>query len=34
MKIDFEKIYDSVKWDFVEQVLRRKGFEDQLVSYV
>ena len=26
-KIDFEKAYDSIKWEFVEEVLTRKGFD-------
>jgi hypothetical protein len=25
-KIDFEKAYDKVKWSFVQQTLRMKGF--------
>jgi hypothetical protein len=25
-KIDFEKAYDKVRWDFVPEVLREKGF--------
>jgi mannosylglycoprotein endo-beta-mannosidase len=25
-KIDFEKAYDKVKWPFLQQVLRMKGF--------
>jgi hypothetical protein len=27
-KIDFEKAYDKVKWDFLQQTLRMKGFFD------
>jgi hypothetical protein len=27
-KIDFEKAYYKVRWDFVEEVMRRKGFPD------
>jgi mannosylglycoprotein endo-beta-mannosidase len=26
-KIDFEKAYDKVKWSFLQQVLRTKGFD-------
>jgi hypothetical protein len=26
MKIDFEKAYDKVRWDFLEQVMKGKGF--------
>jgi hypothetical protein len=35
-KIDFVKAYDSVRWDFVEEVLENKGFgskiEDRILS--
>jgi hypothetical protein len=26
-KIDFEKAYDKVKWHFLQQVMRMKGFD-------
>jgi hypothetical protein len=26
MKIDFEKAYDQVRWNFLEGVMTRKGF--------
>lgn len=26
LKLDFEKAYDKVKWPFLQQVLRTKGF--------
>ena len=26
LKIDFEKAYDKVKWSFIQQTLRMKGF--------
>lgn len=26
LKIDFEKAYDKVRWDFLEEVLRGNGF--------
>lgn len=32
LKIDFEKAYDSVKWEFVEEVMRRKGFDDMVIG--
>jgi hypothetical protein len=25
-KLDFEKAYDNLKWPFIQQVLRMKGF--------
>ena len=28
-KIDFEKAYDHVNWNFVDEVLERKGFKDR-----
>jgi hypothetical protein len=29
LKIDFEKIYDKVKWSFIQQTLRMKGFSNE-----
>jgi hypothetical protein len=26
LKVDFEKAYDKVKWSFLQQTLRMKGF--------
>jgi hypothetical protein len=34
MKIDFEKAYDSVKWEFVEQVMARKDFDPKLQQWI
>jgi hypothetical protein len=33
-KIDFEKAYDKVKWSFVQQSLRMKGFSSTLCSWI
>jgi hypothetical protein len=29
LKIDFKKSYDKVKWYFLQQTLRMKGFSDE-----
>ena len=29
LKLDFEKAYDKVNWDFLQQTLRMKGFSPQ-----
>lgn len=34
MKIDFEKAYDRVNWEFVEEVMKRKGFHEQFIQWV
>lgn len=33
-KIDFEKAYDRVRWDFLEEVLHGKGFPEKWVNWV
>jgi len=33
-KIDFEKAYDKVKWSFLQQTLRMKGFSDKWCSWI
>ena len=33
-KIDFEKAYDNVKWDFLQQALRMKGFSPIWCNWV
>jgi hypothetical protein len=34
MKIDFENAYDKVRWDFLETVMKGKGFPDKWISWV
>ncbi|WVZ63267.1 hypothetical protein U9M48_012909 [Paspalum notatum var. saurae] len=34
LKIDFEKAYDKVRWTFLVQELRMKGFSPQWISWV
>jgi hypothetical protein len=33
-KIDFEKAYDKVKWSFLQQTLRLKGFSQKWCQWV
>jgi hypothetical protein len=33
-KIDFEKAYDKVKWSFLQQILRMKGFSQKWCEWV
>jgi hypothetical protein len=32
LKIDFEKAYDKVKWSFLFQTLKMKGFSSKWIS--
>lgn len=34
LKIDFEKAYDNVKWSFLQQTLRMKGFSPKWCKWV
>lgn len=34
LKIDFEKAYDRVRWDFLEEVLQGKGFPSKWIQWV
>jgi hypothetical protein len=34
LKIDFEKAYDKVKWTFLQQVLRMKGFNSKWCKWI
>jgi hypothetical protein len=33
-RIDFEKAYDKVKWSYVQQTLRMKGFSSRWCSWI
>ena len=34
LKLDFEKAYDNLKWPFVQQVLRMKGFSPTWCEWI
>ena len=34
LKLDFEKAYDKIRWPFLQQVLRMKGFSDVWCSWI
>ena len=34
LKIDFEKAYDKVNWNFLQQTLRMKGFSEEWCAWV
>jgi len=34
LKLDFEKAYDKVKWNFLQQTLRMKGFPELCCSWI
>jgi hypothetical protein len=34
LKIDFQKAYDRVRWDFLEKVMIGKGFPQKWISWV
>ena len=33
-KVDFEKAYDKINWDFVFDILRMKGFPEKFIGWV
>jgi hypothetical protein len=34
LKSDFEKAYDKVKWSFLQQTLRMKGFDSKWCKWI
>lgn len=34
VKLDFNKAYDMVEWDFLEAVMKKMGFADQWINWV
>ena len=34
LKLDFEKAYDKLKWPFIQQVLRMKGFSSTWCEWI
>lgn len=34
LKIDFQKAYDSVEWDDIEQVMKYLGFPKKIVMWI
>ncbi|GJR10771.1 RNA-directed DNA polymerase, eukaryota [Tanacetum coccineum] len=33
-KVDFEKAYDSIRWDFLDDILRKFGFGEKLCKWI
>jgi hypothetical protein len=34
LKLDFEKAYDKMKWKFLQQTLRMKGFSEKRCQWI
>lgn len=34
LKLEFEKAYDKVSWDFLEEVMLKKGFNERWIQWI
>ena len=34
LKVDFEKVYDSVRWEFLYDMLNRMGFHGKWIKWI
>lgn len=34
LKLDISKVYDRVEWSFLEQMMRRLGFDEEWICWI